>query len=298
LVEHEAVPRADLGLHPTGGNSAWRVARRVGDNFYKVAFVAIHLSALAAFFVEPTEPAVVLGASTYFLRMFGVTAGYHRYFAHRSYKTSRWFGFVLALLGCSAAQRGPLWWAANHRTHHLRSDTDDDPHSPVRGFCWAHMTWILHQAPDAPGLVHARDWAKYPELRWLDRLQWVPPTCLLVLCYLVAGWSGVVWGFLVSTVLLYHATFLVNSVCHVLGTRRYATADLSRNNAVVALLTMGEGWHNNHHHAPHSARQGFRWWEIDVAYYALCALALVGLVWELRVPRERKVRPEPVRGAG
>jgi stearoyl-CoA desaturase (delta-9 desaturase) len=282
----------DISLRTIGwGSRLWRFGRQVGDNVYKGAFVAIHLSALLAFFIELTDSALVLGVSLYFLRMFGITAGYHRYFAHRSYKTSRWFQFLLALLGCSAAQRGPLWWAANHRAHHRCSDTGEDPHSPLRGFCWAHVTWILHQSPSAPGPAHIRDWARYPELRWLDRFQWVPPSCLLVLCYVIAGWSGLVWGFVVGTVLLYHATFLVNSVCHIAGTRRYSTPDGSKNNAVVALLTMGEGWHNNHHHCPHSAKQGFRWWEIDLCYCALCGLALFGLVWNLRKPPLHKLTP-------
>jgi stearoyl-CoA desaturase (delta-9 desaturase) len=243
--------------------------------------------------VAPTGPALTLGVGLYFVRMFGVTAGYHRYFAHRSYKTSRSFQLLLALVGCSAAQRGPLWWAANHRAHHRRADADGDPHSPVRGFFWSHATWILYQPPDAPEPARVKDLARYPELRWLDRWQWVPPSCVLVLCYLIAGWSGLVWGFLVSTVLLYHATFLVNSVCHLCGRRRYPTPDGSRNNAVVALLTMGEGWHNNHHHYPHSANQGFRWWEIDLCYYALCALGRLGLVWDLRKPPAHRLVPAP-----
>jgi stearoyl-CoA desaturase (delta-9 desaturase) len=290
----------DTASLSTGARRAFRLARRLGDHFYKVAFVAIHVLALAALVVEPTGPALTLGAGLFALRMFGITAGYHRYFAHRSYKTSRWFQFLLALLGCSGAQRGPLWWAANHRTHHQRADTRDDPHSPLGGFCWAHAGWILRQPPDAPGSKPARDFARYPELRWLDRWQWVPPSCLLVVCYLVADWSGLVWGFLVSTVLLYHATFLVNSVCHLFGTRRYHTPDRSRNNAVVALLTMGEGWHNNHHRYPSSARQGFRWWEIDLTYYALCVLGACGLVWDLREPPTHKAAPvsEPARAAG
>jgi stearoyl-CoA desaturase (Delta-9 desaturase) len=138
-------------------------------------------------------------------------------------------------------------------------------------------------------MARVKDLAKYPELRWLDRLQWLPPSCLVVFCYVIADWSGLVWGFLVGTVLLYHATFLVNSVCHVVGTRRYSTTDGSRNNVLVALLTMGEGWHNNHHHYPRSAKQGFRWWEIDTSYYALCILALFGLVWDLRRPPANKL---------
>jgi stearoyl-CoA desaturase (delta-9 desaturase) len=267
--------------------------RWAGDNCYKFAFVAIHLLAVAAFFVELTWSALAVGVCFYVFRMFAITAGYHRYFAHRSYKTGRRFQFLLAVLGATAAQRGPLWWAANHRTHHRRADTADDPHSPVRGFFWAHAAWILAQSPDAPGAAHIKDWLKYPELRWLDRFQWVPPTGLLLLCYAIAGESGLVWGFLVGTVLLYHATFLVNSVCHIVGTRRYSTADGSRNNAVVALLTMGEGWHNNHHHYPRSARQGFRWWEVDISYYALYLLARLGVVWDLRTPPANKLTPAP-----
>lgn len=287
----------DIEPRTTDKSGSWRFVRQVGRNFYKVAFVAIHVLALAAFFVEATGPALALGAGLFVLRMFGITAGYHRYFAHRTYKTSRWFQFLLALIGCCAAQRGPLWWSANHRNHHRHADTDVDPHSPVRGFFWSHLGWILYQSPDEPGPARVRDWVRYPELRWLDRLQWVPPSCLLMLCYAIAGWSGLVWGFLVSTVLLYHATFLVNSVCHLFGTRRYSTIDGSRNNAVVALLTMGEGWHNNHHRYPHSARQGFRWWEIDISYYVLCLLGLFGLVWDLRKPPANQVALEANRSA-
>ncbi len=223
--------------------------------------------------------------------MFGITAAYHRYFAHRSYRTSRTFQFLLACLGCSALQRGPLWWVAHHRHHHRHSDTPEDPHSPrARNLWWSHVGWVLARQRDQAEWPRPDDWMRYPELRWLDRCHWAPGLLMAGLCWLLAGWPGVVWGFLVSTVLCYHATFAVNSICHVLGRRRYATADQSRNNLVVALLTLGEGWHNNHHHYQSSANQGFFWWEIDVSYYLIRLLGCLGLVWDIRTaPRRRKL---------
>jgi len=256
----------------------WNVLRAV-------PFVGLHGAAvLLPFFVMPTWTAIGWGIVFYVVRMFGVTAAYHRYFSHRSYKTSRWFQFVLAWIGCSAMQKGPLWWAAHHRHHHKYSDQEEDPHSPiVRTILWAHIGWVLSgRFRQAPPL---RDFEKFPELRWLDRyFTWIPGLLLAVLCYGLAGWSGVVYSFIVGTVLLYHATFLVNSVCHLFGTRRYNTPDQSRNCWWAALLTLGEGWHNNHHHYQSSARQGFYWWEIDISYYLLRILALVGLVWDIREP--------------
>ena len=224
--------------------------------------------------------------------MFGITAGYHRYFSHRAYKTSRWFQFVLAWLGCSATQKGPLWWAANHRSHHKHSDTEQDPHSPVRhGVIWSHIGWIIFQPQDATDMHQVRDLSKYRELRLLEVFHWLPPLCLIGLCYLLDGWTGVVWGFIVSTVLLYHGTFLVNSACHIFGKRRFKTSDESKNNALVAILTLGEGWHNNHHHYQSSANQGFFWWEVDISYYILRVLKTAGLVWDLRKPPAKKLVP-------
>jgi len=221
----------------------------------------------------------------YWLRVFALTAGFHRYFSHRSFKTSRVFQFILAWLGCSAAQKGPLWWAAKHRHHHRFSDTEEDVHSPVRrSFLYSHMGWIFtgkHEETETH-LVH--DLARYPELRWLNRHHWVPPLVLAVLCFLVAGLPGLVWGFCLSTVLVYHVTFAINSLSHVVGRRRYRTADESRNNFVLALLTMGEGWHNNHHHYQSSANQGFFWWEIDLSYYLIRLLGWLGIVWDIRTP--------------
>jgi stearoyl-CoA desaturase (delta-9 desaturase) len=268
------------------------LAAFLSRNVNKGPFIAIHLACVLAFFVPVTWTALGLCLGLYVLRMFAITAGYHRYFAHRAYKTSRWFQFVLGWLGCCAMQKGPLWWAANHRRHHKHSDQEDDPHSPVRhGLFWSHVGWVLYQPNDPAPKEEIKDFLCYPELRVLEKLHWLPGLCLAVACYLIEGWSGVVWGFLVSTVLLYHGTFLVNSLCHVIGRRRFKTTDESRNNALVAILTLGEGWHNNHHHYMSSANQGFRWWEVDVSYYTLCLLRVCRVVWDLRKPPPDKLVP-------
>jgi stearoyl-CoA desaturase (delta-9 desaturase) len=251
-------------------------------------FVLLHLALVAVFFVPISWPVLLLCAGNYVWRMFGITAAYHRYFAHRSYKTSRVFQFVLAWLGCSALQKGPLWWAGHHRGHHRHSDTPRDPHSPHETtFWWSHFGWILSREHGETPAGAIQDFACYPELRWLDRNHWVPGILLAVACFLLAGWSGLVWGFVVSTVLVYHGTFTINSLSHLFGKRRYETADDSRNNWLLALITLGEGWHNNHHHYQSSANQGFFWWEIDISYRALWLLSKLGLVWGLRTPGEK-----------
>jgi len=262
-------------------------------------FIGLHLALVAVFFV-PAEPlALVLCATLYFWRMFGITGGYHRYFAHRAYKTSRVFQFLLACLGCSAMQKGPLWWAAHHREHHRHSDTPNDPHSPYETtFWWSHVGWVLSNEHIDTPWKSIPDWAKYPELRWLDRNHWVPGLLLAVCCYLLAGLSGLVWGFVVSTILVYHATFTINSLSHLFGKRRYATSDDSKNNWMLALLTLGEGWHNNHHHYQSSVNQGFFWYEIDISYCIIKVLSWCGIVWGLRKPTEqaltqRLIQPGP-----
>ncbi|HET6575062.1 MAG TPA: acyl-CoA desaturase [Fimbriiglobus sp.] len=297
-----AVPPASLpaiGLttaaapgRPAG--SKRRRRRSVRAYLAPAAFLGLHLAALAVFFVPITWTAVGLCAAFYVLRVFGLTAGYHRYFAHRGFKATRWFQFVLAWLGASALQRGPIWWAGHHRLHHKHSDTEDDPHSPViRSIWWAHVGWVLSPNYSDSGWDQMKDWKKYPELRLLERFDVVPGVLLGVFCLLVGGVSGLAWGFLLSTVLVYHVTFLVNSACHLVGGRRFATGDDSRNNWWVALLTFGEGWHNNHHHYPSAARQGFRWWEVDVSFYALKGLSWVGVVWDLREPTPRALAAKP-----
>jgi stearoyl-CoA desaturase (Delta-9 desaturase) len=249
-------------------------------------FFAVHLVALATPFVAPISWRwAALAAALYVARIFGITAGYHRYFSHRSFRTSRAFQLALAVLGATSTQKGPLWWAAHHRDHHRFSDGPGDIHSPLeRGFWWSHVGWILSTRYDATRLERVKDFARFPELRWLDRWHVVPPIALVAILFLAGGWPAMLWGYFVSTVFTWHGTFLINSLAHVLGRSRYETGDASRNNLVLAILTLGEGWHNNHHFYPASARQGFFWWEIDLSWYALRALSAVGVVWDLRRP--------------
>jgi len=220
----------------------------------------------------------------YVPRMFFVTGAYHRYFSHRSYKTSRWFQFVLAFGAACTAQKGPLWWAAHHRVHHKLSDLPGDLHSVKQsGFWWSHHGWILSRDLEDTDLSKIKDFAKYPELVWLNTYWMIPPVMCGVAAFLVGGFWGLVWAFAVPQVLCWHGTFTINSLSHLWGKKRYATPtdDDSRNNPVLALITMGEGWHNNHHHYQVSARQGFFWWEIDCTYYVLKVMSWVGLVWDL-----------------
>lgn len=254
-----------------------------------VPFFLMHLSLLLVFFVPFDWQWVGLAVVMYYLRMFGVTAGYHRYFAHKSFKTSRVMQFLLAFLAQSSAQKGALWWASHHRHHHRYSGTDKDIHAPEKkGFWWSHVLWILVPDYAETDYQKIRDFAKYPELRWLNEYSLVPPFVLAVMMLLIGGWSALVWGFFVSTLFLYHGTFVINSLSHMLGKRRYQTQDDSRNNWFLALLTMGEGWHNNHHYHQASVRQGFFWWEFDPTYCILKVMSWFGLVWDLKVP-PRKV---------
>ena len=247
-------------------------------------FLLFHAVPFLAFVTGVTWRAVVIFVALYAIRMFAITAGYHRYFAHRSFRTNRLVQLILALLGASAAQKGPLWWAAHHRAHHRYSDTDRDIHSPQKGFWWSHVGWILCNRYKGTQLESVSDLAAFPELRFVERYNALIPWVLGAVSLLVGGWSGLVFGFFGSTVLLWHATFTINSLSHTFGTRRYATGDTSRNNPLLAVLTFGEGWHNNHHHYPASARQGFYWWEVDVSWYALRSLSAVRLVRGLREP--------------
>jgi stearoyl-CoA desaturase (Delta-9 desaturase) len=250
-----------------------------------IPFVLVHLACVAALWTGVTYDALVLCFLLYWLRIFAIGAGYHRYFSHRAYRASRAFQFALAVLSQSTAQKSVLWWASKHRHHHLHSDTETDVHSPRhKGFVYSHLGWIFYRKNDAADLVKVADFARYPELMWLHKHELVPPTVLALLSVLIAGWSGLVVGFFWSTVLVYHATFCINSLAHVRGRRRYVTGDDSRNNWLLALFTMGEGWHNNHHAYQSSARQGFRWWEIDATFYLLKALSWTGLVWDLKTP--------------
>ncbi|MCO5167584.1 MAG: acyl-CoA desaturase [Planctomycetes bacterium] len=224
-------------------------------------------------------------ALMYALIMFGITAGYHRYFSHRSFRTSRAFQFVLALLGTLAIQKGVLWWAAHHRRHHRESDQEGDVHSPVRrGFWWSHVGWIMSPDFMETDFDGIKDMARYPELRWLNQHFILPFVAMCVLVNFTLGFQYLVWGCFVSTICLWHATFCINSMAHLVGRRVYETTDQSRNNVLLALMTHGEGWHNNHHYYAASVRQGFRWWQIDLSYMVLCALEAFGIVWGLKRP--------------
>ena len=251
-----------------------------------IPFFAVHVVAIAAPFIAPISwPLAALAVGSYVLRIFGITAGYHRYFSHRTYRTGRAFQFLLAVLGTTATQKGPLWWAAHHRDHHRYSDTPQDIHSPKQsGFWWSHVGWILSRRYNATKLDRVKDLARYPELRWLDRWHLVPVAGYATVLFLAFGLPGLLWGYFVSQVFVWHGTFLVNSLAHVIGRRRYETTDTSRNSALIAFIVLGEGWHNNHHHYQSSANQGWFWWEIDVTWYALRLLRAVGVVSELRTP--------------
>jgi len=261
-----------------------------------IPFVAIHVACLGVLAVGWSPVAVSVAVALYGARMFFVTAFFHRYFSHRAFRASRGMQFAMAVLGCTAGQRGPMWWAGHHREHHVTADTADDPHSPEhRGFLFSHTLWFLTRGAFATPAHRVRDWLRYPELRWLERLDWVPFVALAAACYGLGAWlersapalgtdgpQMLVWGFFISTTALYHATYTINSLAHRFGRRRYATRDSSRNNLWLALLTLGEGWHNNHHYYPAAARQGFFWWEVDVSYALLRVMAALGLVHDLR----------------
>ena len=263
--------------------AARRGWRRIYFNAAAIPFWGIHVAAVVGLaLVGFSWTGLAVCAAFYAVRMFFVTGAYHRYFAHRSYKTSRPFQFLLALGATLTAQKGPLWWAAHHRIHHKLSDQPGDLHSvKQQGFWWSHMGWILSTDLEDTDLSRIRDFAKYPELRFLNTFWVVPPILAGVLTYAIGGWTIFVYGFALCHVLVWHGTFTINSLSHLWGGRRYATEDDSRNNPVLAIVTMGEGWHNNHHHYQVAARQGFYWYEIDLTYYVLRALAAVGLVWDL-----------------
>jgi stearoyl-CoA desaturase (delta-9 desaturase) len=251
-----------------------------------IGFGLVHVLAAAGVFVLGFSwLGVGLCVGSYYLRMFAITAGFHRYFSHRTYTLGRVSQFLMAFLGQTAAQKGVLWWASNHRHHHKYSDRPEDIHSPIQGgFWWSHIGWILSPAHAKTDFSRVPDLARYRELRWLDRHEYVPTILYAVGLFLAFGWTGLVYGYFLSTVVLWHGTFCINSVMHLFGRRAYATTEDSRNSFILAFVTMGEGWHNNHHWAPGSAAQGFRWWEIDPSYYVLWLLERIGIVGALHRP--------------
>ncbi|CAN5396002.1 acyl-CoA desaturase [soil metagenome] len=259
-------------------------------------FFAMHFACLLVFWVGWSWVAVAVCAAMYAIRMFAITGIYHRYFSHRTYKTSRVTQFLFGVLGNSAVQRGPLWWAAHHRHHHRHSDDEHDVHSPhTHGLLWSHMFWITSRTNFITRMNEVKDLAKFPELKFLDRYDVVVPVVLGFLMFGLGaglnyffpglGTSGsqmLIWGFFISTVVLFHGTCTINSLSHLMGNTRYETGDKSKNSLILALVTFGEGWHNNHHFYPATARQGFFWWEIDITYYVLRTMSFFGLIWDLK----------------
>jgi stearoyl-CoA desaturase (Delta-9 desaturase) len=296
MVKQKITPRVLLNWFDNEAIVETDASKHTIDWLRVIPFVLLHLACFALIWVGWSWFAVGFAVFLYAVRMFAITAFYHRYFAHKSYQTSRAVQFVFALIGATAVQRGPLWWAAHHREHHIHSDQVPDAHSPVQhGFLWSHIGWFLSRSNFATKFDRVKELAKFPELRFIDRFDVLVPILLAVSIFILGetlayhmphletdGWQLLVWGFVISTIALYHATFSVNSLSHAWGKRRYKTRDHSRNNFFIALLTLGEGWHNNHHHFPGAAKQGFYWWEIDFTYYGLRALAACKLIWNLR----------------
>ncbi len=250
-----------------------------------VSFVPMHAACLLLLWTPFKWSYLGWFAISYGIRMFAITAGYHRYFSHRAFRLNRLSQFVLAFLAQTGGQRGVLWWAAHHRVHHRYSDSEEDIHSPVRGsLWWSHIGWLLSGESSGYDSRIMQDFEKFPELRLLNRYHSVPALLFGAAVFAAGGYPVFLWGFVVSTVVLWHSTFSINSLAHVWGSRPFETGDQSRNNRFVALITLGDGWHNNHHRFMYSARHGLRWWEIDITYYVLRILSLFGIVRELRSP--------------
>lgn len=305
---------AITGLLSHFRNSLWKFLRSLDSDYFPegvdvvraraktvelsrcIPFILLHAACLAGFFVKPSAFTLAAAVALYWVRMFAITGFYHRYFSHRTFSTSRPMQFVFAVWGATSGQRGPLWWAAHHRQHHKDSDREGDVHSPVqRGFLWSHIGWITSSANIPTAYENIPDLAKYPELVLVNRFDWVPPTLLAVSLLILgdvlkvvtpqlqtSGLQLLFWGFFVSTVFLFHGTCCINSIGHIFGRQRFDTRDASRNNLGLALITMGEGWHNNHHRFPGSARQGIYWWEVDLTYYLLLMMERLGLISDLR----------------
>jgi len=248
-----------------------------------IVFLTFHLLWILAFWSGASTGALCFATASYFVILFGVFAGFHRYFSHRTFKTSRVFQFLLALLGTLSLQKGVLHWAANHRVHHKYSDKPGDIHSPIiNTLYWAHMGWIMSDDHNETKWDKIKDFSKFPELVWLNKnfvgiyVTW----CASVLFGL--GFDYLVWGCFINTLVSWHVVFFVNSIMHVWGSRDHDTGDQSRNNIWLTIPLMGENWHNNHHHKPNSASVWFKWYQVDLTFIALAALEKIGLIWDVK----------------
>ncbi len=269
------------------------------DWFRVIPFACMHLMCLGVIWVGWSPIAVAVAVAMYAIHMFSITAFYHRYFSHRTYKTSRVAQFVFAVMGSSCVQRGPIWWASRHRHHHRHSDDEVDFHSPIRhGLFWSHVGWIMSKGAYGYDEKSVGDLTKFPEIRFLDRFDNLVPliealsmlalgSVLHAYGWNTTGWQMLIWGFFISIIVSSHATFTINSFTHLWGKKRYESKDESRNSLLFALLTFGEGWHNNHHYYPGAVRQGFYWWEIDMTYYTLWLMSRLGIIWDLNTIPEK-----------
>jgi stearoyl-CoA desaturase (Delta-9 desaturase) len=271
---------------PLPGSGLLSTAVRVSRITFSLSpLILVHLALIAIPFIEFSWWYLLWIAIVTRIAGFGVTVGLHRYCSHRSFKTPRWMHFLLAAAGCTALQKGPLWWSVHHRLHHRHSDEPGDPHSPViDGFLHGHLGWLFTRDLMHPDESIVRDLAKFPELVWLDRLWMVPGLLLAGLCFATGGWGGLIYGYCLSVALIFQVTFAVNSIGHRVGPQRFNTGEGSRNNFMLGYLAMGDGWHNNHHRVPGSARHGFAWYELDMSYSLIRLLSAIGLAWDVKQP--------------
>jgi stearoyl-CoA desaturase (Delta-9 desaturase) len=256
-----------------------------------VIFWTVQVSALLIFAVPFRWAFVAVWAASHFLRAIGLTLAFHRYFAHRAFKMNRVARFVWTWIGTSAMQKGPMWWAGHHVNHHKYADRDGDPHSPmVSGVYYAHIGWFLNDTrhdklePNNPVI---RDFSRVPEIAFIEKYFFLPPLLLAIAMFAIGGFPLLIWGFCLPTMTLAHATFAINTVNHMFGSRRFETVDESRNNPLTALFAVGEGWHNNHHRYQRAARNGFYWWEFDPTWYVIRAMKAVGLAWDVQAVPKR-----------
>lgn len=282
-------------------NSVTRESQDKIDWARVIPFIGIHVGCIGVLWVGHSYFAIMLALAFYGIRIFSIGAFYHRYFSHKSYETNRFWQFIFALLGMSAIQRGPLWWAAHHRHHHIHSDDPDDSHSAAQhGFWWSHIGWFLSKRHFHYPENCIKDFSRYPEIKWLDRFDSLIAMLFAGTIFLIgyvcqsiwpalntSGLQCFIWVFCISTVCSYHVTFCINSLTHIFGKRVYPTKDQSKNHWLLALLTFGEGWHNNHHFYPVSARQGFTWWQIDITYYILKGMEKIRIIKNLKKPPQR-----------
>ncbi|HMK30555.1 MAG TPA: fatty acid desaturase [Terriglobales bacterium] len=261
--------------------------------FFMVAF---HIGAVIALFMFSWK-ALGLAVFLWFVSgCLGIGMGYHRLLTHRGYQTYKWVEYFFTTCATLALEGGPFFWVATHRVHHQNTDKEGDPHSPHDGGFWAHMGWIITGRAMHNNSIEVLPYV--PDLRkdkfhtWISKWHWVPITVLGVVILAIGGWQYLMWGIFLRTVVGLHSTWLVNSATHMWGTQRFLTGDSSKNSFWVAILTFGEGWHNNHHAHPQSARHGLAWYEVDINWYGIWCLQKLGLAWDIKLAR-LKPDPEP-----